>query len=124
MKPEKTVTLNAEEAEVIYDLLDRALRDSGHKEPDEADRREWRLFVKLDKLVGSQYHPMSLLDDLPPWLRVIFHKTFAPEPVPPKPKAAAAKPKPKPRPKPRKKTPKRTLPLATETLPQVAGPAE
>lgn len=86
---EKTVTLNAEEVNTLYSLLEDAIQEGTHKEPSRDDRLRWRLYVKLHKGMGDGYHPTSLGDELPPWLWVILHKTFAPDPVPPKPKVAA-----------------------------------
>ncbi len=89
---EKQVTLNAEDAAALYDLVDDAIRETTREVPTDKDRRIWRLFVKMDKVLRDGYHPLGMLNALPPWVRVIFHKTFAPAPVAARPKARAVHP--------------------------------
>lgn len=88
---EEQVTLSAAEADTIYYLVDEKLANRREGTPDEQDRALWRLLIKLDKTVGGEYRPMTMLNELPAVVRNILHQTFAPVQAPPKPKAAVVK---------------------------------
>lgn len=104
------VVLSREEARMVDEIVGQDLESIAQGLNPEERQRRFRFLVKLDKALGKDDRHGGPFYELPPWIREILHRTFAPPQVAPKKKPAPAKPTPPAQVKSTAAKPKRALP--------------